>query len=365
MTDKTKYFYAFSLDERFAFSFAGILYNYFKDIEKAWFADYEELICICGITDKKVREFINFRDKTDVDKIFNEFLKSDIGFFTIEDNFYPELLKEIQDAPLWLYYIGNKELMINPRKLAVVGSRKSSIAAKTVLDKIISEFKNTDLCIVSGMAAGIDSAAHSSALKYNLPTIAVLGSGLKNIYPQKNKELFDNIILSGGLVISEYPPYSPPLKFHFPMRNRIVSGMSKGTLVAEAALRSGALITAKLCLEQNRELMCIPGAINNPGTEGIYKLLKDGAGIVTCGQDILNYLDWQIEKNNFTNDNDVFDDLSEEERKVADILSRDALTIDELSYKTGFDIDSLMLILTNLELKDIITQLEGEKYSLL
>ena len=365
MTDKTKYFYAFSTDERFALSFAGILYNYFGDIEKAWTADFEELINIDGITSKKAKEFVNFRNETDADKIFNEFLKSDIGFITTEDELFPKLLKEIHDAPLWLYFKGNAKLLENNRKLAVVGSRKSSITAKTVLDKIISEFENTNLCVVSGMAAGIDSAAHSSALKYNLPTIAVLGSGLKNIYPQKNKELFDNIISSGGLVISEYPPYSPPIKFHFPLRNRIVSGMCKGTLVAEAALKSGALITAKLCLEQNRELMCIPGAINNPGTEGIYKLLKEGAGIVTCGQDILNYLDWQIDKVNFADVNSFPDDLSEEERKIADILSRDALTIDEISYRTGFDIDSLMLILTNLELKDIITQLEGEKYSLL
>ena len=365
MTDKTKYFYAFSTDERFALNFAGILYNHFKDIQKAWTADYDELVNIDGITSKKAKEFINFRNDTDADKIFAEFSEGDIGFITTEDDLFPELLREIHNSPLWLYFKGNVNLLSNERKLAVVGSRKSSITAKTVLDKIISEFENTDLCIVSGMAAGIDSAAHSSAIKYNLPTIAVLGSGLKNIYPQKNKELFDNIISSGGLVISEYPPYSPPIKFHFPMRNRIVSGMSKGTLVAEAALKSGALITAKLCLEQNRELMCIPGAINNPGTEGIYKLLKEGAGIVTCGQDILNYLDWQIGKVSFNNVNSLPDDLSEEEKKVADILSRDTLTIDELSYKTGFDIDSLMLILTNLELKDIITQLEGEKYSLL
>lgn len=365
MTEKTKYFYAFSTDERFSLSFARILYNHFQDIEKAWNASFSDIKNIRGTTDKKIQEFIDFRNNTDIDYIYSEFQKSDIEFLTIEDDLYPPLLKEIFDAPLSLYYKGNIDLFYLPKKLAVVGSRKSSIIAKNVLDKIISEFENTDLCIVSGMAAGIDSAAHNSALKYNLPTIAVLGSGLNNIYPQKNKELFDRILSSNGLIISEYPPNSPPLKFHFPLRNRIVSGMCQGTLVAEAALKSGALITAHLCLEQNRELMCIPGAINNPGTEGIYKLLKEGAGIVTCGNDILNHLNWKIVKPDYNSNNNNYDDLSDAEKNIIEILSRDTLTIDELSYKTNFDIDSLMLMLTNLELKDIITQIEGEKYCLL
>ena len=366
MSEKAKYFYAFSVDERFSVTFSALLYNHFGDIERAWKSDYSELSEIEGVTDKKAKEFIAFRDSFDADKLFEEFQNTDSNLLTIEDEEYPTLLKEIFNPPLWLYYRGNVNLLSAPKKMAVVGSRRASTTGKNMLAKILSEFENTDLCIVSGMADGIDTAAHLAALKFNMPTIAVLGSGLDNVYPHKNKELFSNIINSGGLILSEYPPLSPPLKFHFPLRNRIVSGISNCTLVAEAALNSGALITAGLCLEHNRELMCIPGAINNPCTEGIYKLLKNGAGIVTCGNDILNYMNWKIEKaSDSSQKNDIFKNLSDEERIVAEILSKDTLTIDELSYKTNFNIETLMLILTNLELQDIITQIEGEKYSLL
>lgn len=366
MSEKTKYFYAFSVDERFSVTFSGLLYNHFGDIELAWKSNCSELLRVEGITEKKAKEFIEFRNSTDAEKIHSDFLQSENHFLTIEDLEYPTLLKEISNPPLWLYYCGNVNLLSYPKKMSVVGSRRASITGRNVLTKILSEFKDTDLCIVSGMADGIDTEAHLAALKFNMPTIAVLGSGLDNIYPLKNKSLFNNIINSGGLILSEYPPLSPPVKFHFPLRNRIVSGLSQCTLVAEAALNSGALITAGLCLEQNRELMCIPGAINNPCTEGIYKLLKNGAGIVTCAGDILNYMSWQFEKvSNDSEKNDIFCNLSDEERTVAEILSKDTLTIDELSYKTSFNIETLMLILTNLELQDIITQIEGEKYSLL
>ena len=366
MRDKTKYYYAFSADERFSISFADLLYKNFEDIELAWNCNYEKLVNTIGVTSKKAKAFIEYRDNIDVDKIYTDFLKTDISFITIEDENYPTLLKEISNPPLWLYYKGNINLLSAQRKIAVVGSRRASTTGKNALTKILSEFENSDLCIVSGMADGIDTTAHLTALKYNMPTIAVLGSGLNNIYPLKNRELFNNIIKANGLILSEYPPLSPPIKFHFPLRNRIVSGISNCTLVAEAALHSGALITARLCLEQNRELMCIPGAINNPCTEGIYQLLKNGAGIVTCGNDILNYMNWQIKKSpNIIGKADIFSNLSAEEKSIAEILGKDALTIDELSYKTNLSIEKLMLILTNLELQDIITQIEGEKYSLL
>ena len=367
MSEKAKYFYAFSTDERFSVKFSNLLYDYFGDIEAAWNGEISELLKVEGLSKKKIIEFNGFRNSIDVDKIYSDFLNSENKFITIEDYEYPSLLKEIHNPPLWLFYRGNINILNTcGKKMAVVGSRRASITAKNVLTKILSEFENTDLCVVSGMADGIDTTAHQAALKYNLPTIAVLGSGLENIYPIKNTELFNSIINSKGLVLSEFPPKSPPIKYHFPLRNRIVSGISDCTLVAEATLKSGALITAGLCLEQNRELMCIPGAINNPGTEGIYKLLKNGAGIVTCGDDILNNMNWHINKfSKSSEQNDIFQNLSDDEKIVADLLRRDTLTIDELSYKTNFSIDTLMLILTNLELQDIITQIEGEKYSIL
>ena len=356
-----KYYSAFASNEGFGSVFVKKLYDYFGgDIESAWNADISDLYRIEGLKTQKINSFINLRNKINPDFEFAKLNKSDISLLTYEDEDYPTLLKEIPDAPMWLYYIGNKKLFNSKYNIAVVGSRKCSATGKSILAKIISEFRGSDLCIVSGMALGIDAAAHQAALDNNLSTIAVLGTGLNVIYPHQNRQLYKNIISNGGLIISEYPVYANANAFHFPLRNRIVSGLSPCTLVAEAAMKSGALITARLCLEQNRELMCIPGAINNPSTEGIYKLLKEGAGIVTCGNDILKTMNWKlsINKEKFSVDNG----LSEQENHIIELLRQDSLTIDEIADKTGLHIDDLMIILTRLELDDIIIQAEGERY---
>lgn len=357
-----KYFAAFASNEAFGGAFIKKLYDYFGgDIESAWNAGSADLHKIENITERKVTSFLTLRDNTNPDDELKKLEGQNVSLMTFDDEEYPVLLRQISDPPLWLYYIGNKVLFNAKYNLAVVGSRKCSNIAKVTLAKIISEFADSDLCITSGLALGIDAAAHQAALDNNLPTIAVLGSGLKNVYPNQNKKLFNDIIGNNGLVVSEYPLSAKPDMYHFPQRNRIVSGLCPCTLVAEAALKSGALITARLCLEQNRELMCIPGAISNPGTEGIYKLLKDGAGIVTCGDDILNTMSWslnrgqsqQSENNGFTLD----------EKNVLDLLRQDSLSLDEISAKTGLHVDDLMIILTRLEIEDYIIQNEGGFYT--
>ena len=231
---------------------------------------------------------MSLRDKIDPDKVLDEILKRDIYYLTLEDEKYPKMLKNIENPPAVLYYKGSLDICNLDKTLAVVGSRRASYHAKDELHKIISELSGTDICIVSGLAAGIDSQAHLSALENNLKTIGVIASGLDFYYPTSNKKLYERIESGNGAVVSEYFPTFEPLKFRFPQRNRIVSGLSYGTLVAEASLKSGALITANLTLEQGRELMCMPGLISNPNTEGIYKLLKNGATLVTCADDILN-----------------------------------------------------------------------------
>lgn len=356
-----KYYSAFASDELFGSVFVKKLYDYFGgDIESAWNANVSDLYHIEGIRQSKIDTILGLRDKINPDSEYEKIKELGFSLITYDDDDYPELLKQIPDAPMWLYYKGNRELLKSVYNIAVVGSRKSSAACRSVLAKIISEFRNSDLCIVSGLALGIDAAAHRAALDNNLATIAVLGSGLNQVYPYQNKQLYRDIIENGGLVLSEFPVNAGANAYHFPMRNRIVSGLSPCTLVAEAALKSGALITARLCLEQNRELMCIPGAINNPGSAGIYKLLKEGAGIVTCGDDILKNMCWNLikqqEKTNVDNG------LSEKENSIVELLRQDSLTIDEIALKTGLHIDDLMIILTRLELDDIIIQAEGDRY---
>lgn len=360
-----KFYAAFASNESFGCRIVKSLYDITGDIQSAWECDLSVLYKIEGITPKKADNFLKIRDKINPDEELEKLEESGISLLTFDDLDYPELLTQIPDAPMWLYFQGNRELFKSKYNVAVVGSRKSSATGRATLAKIISEYKNSNLCIVSGLALGIDATAHQAALDNNLPTIAVLGSGLKNVYPSKNKELFKNIIENNGLVLSEYPIYAEPMAYHFPQRNRIVSGISSCTLVAEAALKSGALITARLCLEQNRELMCIPGAISNPATEGIYKLLKEGAGIVTCGDDLLNIMGWDLKKTQpqKTILEGKDENLSEEENKVLSILRQDSLTIDEIALKTGLQVDNLMIILTGLEIADYIIQTEGGNYS--
>ena len=247
------------------------------------------------------------------------------------------------------------------KTVAFVGSRRASLNGKDSVRRIISDLKNTDICIVSGLATGIDTVSHQSAIENNLKTIGVIASGFDYIYPSANKYLYDKIENECGAVITEYYPTFEPTKFRFPQRNRIVSGLSYGTVVAEAAIKSGALITANLTLEQGRELMCIPGTINNINTEGIFKLLKDGATMVTCGQDILNALNWSEE-----NIKPIFNEenlqLNQNEKIIFDIINIEPKGFDEIQAKTGLQTDELLICLTGMELRGLIVQSEGDKY---
>ncbi len=229
------------------------------------------------------------------------------------------------------------------------------------MKKILSELAGTDICIVSGLASGIDTVAHTCAIENNLKTIGVIASGFDFTYPASNKTLYQNIENGYGAILSEYYPTFEPIKFRFPQRNRIVSGLSYGTLVAEASLKSGALITANLTLEQGRELMCIPGLISNPNTEGIYKLLKNGATLVTESADILNALNWEI-KTEAQGEQLTLPMLTPDEEKIYKNLEIEEKGVDELLALTKLKLDDLLINLTTMELKGIIKQSGGDRY---
>ena len=269
------------------------------------------------------------------------------------------MLHNIDNPPAVLYFKGDLEVCNLNRTLAVVGSRRASSYAKDALTKILSELANTDICIVSGLASGIDTTAHLTALNSNLKTIGVIASGFDFTYPAANKQLYERIENGNGAVVTEYYPTFEPIKFRFPQRNRIVSGLSYGTLVAEASLKSGALITANLTLEQGRELMCIPGLITNPNTQGIYKLLKNGATLVTCADDILQALDWEIKTEQLPL---LQTNLEPDEEKIVNAIEIEEKGFDELLTLTKLDVDTLLTHLTMLELKGIIKQVDGDRY---
>lgn len=207
---------------------------------------------------------------------------------SIKNNKYPNQLKNIYDPPAKLYVLGNR-FILNQRNFAIVGSRKATQYGKKIAMQISKELAENGLNVVSGLAIGIDSYAHLGCLQVKDAgkTIAVLGSGLDVIYPKENRKLAEQIINSGGCIISEYPIGSKIEKNNFPQRNRIISGLSEGILVVEASQKSGALITAEFGAEQGKEVFAVPGDINKEQSEGCNLLIKDGANVVTSSQDII------------------------------------------------------------------------------
>lgn len=357
---KNKFWVAFSAIEQIDSSFVQRLYNYFGDIEEAFSAGMNELSQIDGLSVKKAETFLKERDKIDPDKVLYAVENRGIKYLTLEDENYPRMLKQISDPPAVLYYKGDIFGCNLERTISIVGSRKSTYHAKDAVRKLLSELSGTDICIVSGLAAGIDTTAHEAALDNNLKTIGVIASGFDFIYPTSNKKLYEKIENGNGAIVTEYYPTFQPLKFRFPQRNRIVSGMSYGTLVAEASLKSGALITANLCLEQGRELMCIPGLISNPNTEGIYKLLKNGATLVTKSEDILEALGWEIKPVEQLKIDLI--GLTDEEEKILQVLELEEKGFDEIASITKISTDDLLMNLTTMELKGIIKQVTGDRY---
>lgn len=357
----TKYWTAFSSIEQLDSTFIQRLYNYFGDIETAFNATLKDLEQIEGLSKIKAENFVNKRKGVKPEETLERVLKKGINILTYDDERYPYMLRQIPNPPMTLYYKGDLFSCNLERTVAFVGSRRASSEGKEGVRRIISDLANTDICIVSGLATGIDAVSHKSAIENNLKTIGVIASGLDHIYPAGNKALYEQIENGCGAVVTEYYPNFEPMQFRFPQRNRIVTGLSYGTVVGEAAIKSGALISANLTLEQGRELMCIPGSINNVNTEGIYKLLKDGATMVTKGEDVLNALGWEIQiKENINNIKEL--NIPEQYLSIYDIISVEPKSFDEIQAEIGMNTDELLTRLTEMELHGLIEQSDGERY---
>ncbi len=385
---KEKYWIAFSAIEQLDSTFIQRLYNYFGDIEAAFNSNLKELQQIEGLSVKKAENFIDKKKRINPDKVYDEIQKRNIKVLTFDNPNYPYMLSQIANPPMTLFYKGDIFSCNLKRTIAFVGSRRASTNGRDSVRKIIKSLANTDICIVSGLASGIDSVSHKSAIDNNLKTIGVIASGFDYTYPSENKHLYEQIENGFGAVVTEYYPTFEPLKFRFPQRNRIVTGLSYGTVVGEAALKSGALISANLTLEQGRELMCIPGSINNTNTEGIYKLIKDGATIVTCGEDILNALNWELEhsqqispkasSDNLYNTTDLpprglplydlppedlpLEDLPLTQKLIFDIIEIEPRGFDELQTITKLETGKLLTVLTQMEMNGLVELTEGDRY---
>jgi DNA processing protein len=270
------------------------------------------------------------------------------------DREYPELLLEIYDPPVILYCRGNIKLFKNPA-IAIVGSRKHTYYSRLVLEKIIPPLVDAKISIVSGLALGVDGLAHYLTLENAGKTIGVLGSGIDKIYPTSNSKLVDRMLAENNLVISEFPPGTPPLKQNFPLRNRIISGLSLGTLVVEARYQSGSLITASLANEYGRDVYAVPGNIDSYGSEGTNELIKQGAKLVNSANDILQEIG--------ISNSEYSDKIVEAENDIEDIILRtienQTFSIDKIAKLTNLDIVTLNSSMSILEISGKVEKIES------
>ena len=261
----------------------------FGSKENLWNAEKEQLQRIQGIGEKLAEIISNETLKKDVKRHLEYMEKNNIDIIAIEDNRYPNLLKEIYNPPLTLYIRGNKEIL-DKANIAIVGCREATEYGKKVAYDFAYNLSKQGFSIVSGLAKGIDSYAHLGVVNANQKTIAVLGNGLDTIYPKENTKLAQSVLNSNGAIISEYPLGTKPDKNNFPARNRIISGISNGVLVVEAKEKSGTLITVDFALEQGRDVFAVPGNINSENSYGTNDLIKQGAKLVTSWKECIDVI---------------------------------------------------------------------------
>ena len=270
-----------------------------------------------------------------------------------DDGDYPRALLDIGHAPPVLFFIGNKALL-NAPALAIVGSRMATPQGRTHAREFARALAEAGLTIVSGLALGIDTAAHEGALPTAGSTLAVIGTGPDRVYPARNRDLARRIAASGGIV-SEFLPGTPPRKENFPRRNRLISGLARGVLVVEATLSSGSLITARWAGEQGRDVFAIPGSINSPFARGCHKLIREGAKLVETAQDVLVELGMGPEKSAATKSFRT----SAGEPPLLAAMGYDPVTVDDLVARTGASVDAVLAELVRLELDDRVSALPG------
>jgi DNA processing protein len=289
---------------------------------------------------------------------------------TLADPRYPRLLKEIYDPPMVLYTAGNLDETLSLPCVALVGARRASTYGMNVTVQLARDLATRGLTIVSGFARGIDSAAHRGALEAKGKTLAVLGAGLDVNYPKEHKKLAEEIRESGA-IITEFSTGTQPLPQNFPFRNRVISGVSLGVMVVEAAQNSGSLITARLALEHNRELFAVPGNITSANSYGPNYLIKSGAKLVQYWRDVVEELPYDVSKRILSQEAQAQPSaaeqlalpLNENEVKVLKLLSFDSsLHVDELLIQSGLTSPELMQVLLELEVKDKIRQLPGKNF---
>lgn len=331
----------------------------FGSLEAAWNAGRQDLSA-AGLTPAAIDTLFKLRASNELARQYQVLLDAGIKIITLEDDAYPENLRRTGQAPALLYMKGDR-LPHDDRALAIVGTRKATKYGLDAAYKLAFDLAQAGVTIVSGLAQGIDAAAHRGALDAKGRTIAVLGSGINKIYPTANEALAREVIENGAL-LSEFGVNTPPVASNFPIRNRIISGLSLGVLIAEAPEQSGALITADAALEQGRDVFAIPSNIFNPSGMGCNRLIQDGAKLITSAEDILNELEITYEHTVTSIQTETIAPENEQEQIIVELLSADAIHVDDIIRTTGLPAEVVTYTLTILELKGLAQSAGAMQY---
>jgi len=356
MTD-AKYWVGFTLIPGIGRARFSLMERYFGDLEQAWHASASELK-MAGLDDRSIKAIVARRPRIDLDSEMDKLERYKVTVLTWRDEAYPSRLKEIYDLPPVLYMRGSLAPEDN-WSLAVVGTRRHTYYGREVTEQIVGDLARNRITIVSGLARGIDAAAHRAALDAGGRTIAICGCGLDIVYPSDHVKLAREIMERGALV-SELPLGTRPKAENFPRRNRIMSGMSLGVLVVEAGETSGALITVGWALEHNREVFAVPGSVLSPASRGTNRLIQEGAKLVTGANDILEELNLtmaaqQVEARELVPSTDM-------ESLILRYLSSEPTHIDEVGRRCGLPIATVSSTLSMMELKGMVKQVGAMNY---
>ncbi|HEX8376946.1 MAG TPA: DNA-processing protein DprA [Pedobacter sp.] len=342
-----------------------LLLKHFGTAEEVFKARKPNLLAIPGIGEKTTQTILqqSFFERAEKELAFVEKYKIQTFFYASDD--YPKRLKNCYDAPILLYYKGNADLNCS-RIVSIVGTRKATPYGKELTDSLVDELKKHNVLVVSGLAYGIDAMAHKACLKQEIPTVGVVGHGLDRIYPAQHRSLAERMVNNGGL-LTEFVSETNPDRENFPKRNRIVAGMADATVIVEASLTGGALITAELANSYNRDVFSFPGNIKQEFSAGCNYLIKTHrANLITSAKDLEYLLGWTTTQPiDETKQLSLRLNLSSDEKKIADVLIAQGQTgVDELAIQTGFPQSKLAVTILGLEMQGIVISLPGKTYKL-
>ena len=351
-----------------------LLIQKFPEANKIFELSKSDLRSVEGIGEASALSILSFKNWHQVDELLQATEREKAEILTIADPMYPSMLKQIYDPPAVLWYKGDVEALTE-QGVAIVGTRNTTAYGRKMAKKLAAEIAAEGLCINSGLAYGIDAIAHTAAIDTKKKTVAVLGSGIDNLYPRDHAQLANNIIANGGAVITEYPPGTIPDAGNFPVRNRIVSGLSYGVLVVESGIQGGSIITADLALDQNREVFAVPHSLESLSGTGCNYLIKTGAAkLVQTVEDILDELPLEHHQRELALSGAVGKveaqnawreaDLDETSHRVCELLEEGELQIDEMADRLELSTSQLLVALLQLEMLNLVAQKAGKIFGL-